>query len=337
MYAYNHSCKIVLVGECFVGKTALTQRLAHDLYNEKSNPTIGVDYTTKTFKMNDSNMVKLQIWDTAGQENFLSLIRTYYKDVGGAIIMYDVTKRSTFDKVEFWYNELKNNSGDNYPILLLANNTIQQLNITSVTGTNNKRSMSIIDALNTFSDRIDNVLEPGDVLMFDATTIHRGIFYKKQKHRRLIQLFDCVFDYDYDYYLRTILHVPCRNDCSTNISSILIKLNKNKKFSNLVNYLVYLNTAIGYSKLGNSLFSDEEFEYISTESNQTRINNPIKDKFERNNQYVINIKGVENIKEENRSIFMFISFTINYLIILIVSILLIYILFLLASKIKYII
>ena len=88
---------------------------------DKINPQITTFYTTKIFKMNDSNMVKLQIWDTAGQENFLSLIRTYYKDVGGAIIMYDVTKRSTFDKVEFWYNELKNNSGDNYPILLLAN------------------------------------------------------------------------------------------------------------------------------------------------------------------------------------------------------------------------
>ncbi len=121
MYSYNYSCKIVLVGECFVGKTALTQRLIYDMYNEKSNPTIGVDYSTKIFKMNDSRLVKLQMWDTAGQENFISLIRTYYKDVGGAIIMYDVKERSSFDRVEFWYNELKKNSGEDYPILILAN------------------------------------------------------------------------------------------------------------------------------------------------------------------------------------------------------------------------
>ena len=77
MYAYDFSCKIVLVGECSVGKTALTQRLVYDMYQKKMDATIGVDYSTKIFKMNDSARVKLQMWDTAGQENFISLIRTY--------------------------------------------------------------------------------------------------------------------------------------------------------------------------------------------------------------------------------------------------------------------
>ena len=56
MFAYDFSCKIVLVGECSVGKTALTQRLIYDTYQEKMNATIGVDYTTKIFKMNDEDM-----------------------------------------------------------------------------------------------------------------------------------------------------------------------------------------------------------------------------------------------------------------------------------------
>ena len=121
MFAYDFSCKIVLVGECSVGKTALTQRLIYDTYQEKMNATIGVDYTTKIFKMNHSSLIKLQMWDTAGQENFISLIRTYYKDVGGAIIMYDVCDKNTFNRVHFWYNELKKNALEDYPILIVGN------------------------------------------------------------------------------------------------------------------------------------------------------------------------------------------------------------------------
>ena len=121
MYAYDFSCKIVLVGECSVGKTALTQRLVYDMYQKKMDATIGVDYSTKIFKMNDTSRVKLQMWDTAGQENFISLIRTYYKDVAGGIIVYDVCDRRTFKRVKFWYNELKKNSGEDYPILIVGN------------------------------------------------------------------------------------------------------------------------------------------------------------------------------------------------------------------------
>lgn len=121
MFAYDYSCKIVLVGECSVGKTALTQRLVYDMYNKKMDATIGVDYSTKILKMKDSNLVKLQMWDTAGQENFISLIRTYYKDVGGAIIMFDLCDRRTFNRVHFWYNELKKNALEDYPIIIIGN------------------------------------------------------------------------------------------------------------------------------------------------------------------------------------------------------------------------
>ena len=121
MYAYDYSCKIVLVGEWSVGKTALTQRLVYDMYQKKVDATIGVDYSTKILKMTDSSLVKLQMWDTAGQENFISLIRTYYKDVGGAIIMFDLCDRRTFNRVHFWYNELKKNALEDYPIIIIGN------------------------------------------------------------------------------------------------------------------------------------------------------------------------------------------------------------------------
>ena len=91
------------------------------MYNKKMDATIGVDYSTKILKMSDSSLVKLQMWDTAGQENFISLIRTYYKDVGGAVIIFDLCDRRTFNRVHFWYNELKKNASEDYPIIIIGN------------------------------------------------------------------------------------------------------------------------------------------------------------------------------------------------------------------------
>ena len=181
---------------------------------------------------------------------------------------------------------------------------------------NNYKSMSIVQAINRFQTRVQNILEPGDVLMFDASTIHRVIFYNKQKNCRLIQLFDCVFDFDYDYYMGTITHVPGRNDCN-DISSNLLKVNKN--FSITLNRFVYLNTAIGYSKLGNKLCSVSDIYYISTETNQPRIYGP-RDQFYPNNHYIINVEGAKDIDNENRDMFTFLYFTLNYIIMLVVVI-----------------
>lgn len=184
---------------------------------------------------------------------------------------------------------------------------------------NNYKNLSLVQAINRFQTRVQNVLEPGDVLMFDASTIHRELFYNKQQNCRVIRLFDCVFDYDFDYYMKTITHVPCRNDCNDNITSNLLKLNKNNNFSNTLNQLVYLNAAIGYSKFGYKTYKSNDIYYISTETNHLRINGP-RDKFYLNNHYIINVEGVKDIDSENRDMFTFLSFTLNYIIMLVVFI-----------------
>ena len=79
-------------------------------------------------------------------------------------------------------------------------------------------------------------MNPGDLLLFNASLLHRGIFYKtKSKNRRLIQLFDCVSLRDMKKYEESILHIPCRNECSSLISNSLIKINKNKFSSDVAN------------------------------------------------------------------------------------------------------
>ena len=128
-----------------------------------------------------------------------------------------------------------------------------------VPSSNNHKKMSIPQAIHFYQKRKRLFLNPGDVLIFDATIIHRGIFYKKQADRRLIQLFDCVFKEDFDHYMKTIVHVPCRDQCNGTMAENIMAMNKNKILSYIISPIVYLNTAIGYSILGNTPFVEKNY------------------------------------------------------------------------------
>ncbi|XP_057318116.1 ras-related protein Rab-18 [Microplitis mediator] len=97
--------KLLMIGESNVGKSSILLRFTEDEFNENMQNTVGMDYKTKQMSI-DGNVVKLAIWDTAGQERFRTLTPSYYRDGQGAILMYDVTDRNTFIKLETWLDEL---------------------------------------------------------------------------------------------------------------------------------------------------------------------------------------------------------------------------------------
>ncbi|XP_076237652.1 ras-related protein Rab-18 isoform X1 [Calliopsis andreniformis] len=97
--------KLLMIGESNVGKSSIILRFTEDEFYEKMQSTVGMDYKTKQITI-DGNTVKLAIWDTAGQERFRTLTPSYYRDGQGAILVYDVTDRVTFMKLETWLNEL---------------------------------------------------------------------------------------------------------------------------------------------------------------------------------------------------------------------------------------
>ncbi|XP_055389287.1 ras-related protein Rab-18-B [Condylostylus longicornis] len=98
--------KLLIIGESNVGKSSLMLRFTENDFDEDQTLTIGVDFKTKILNIDGSN-VKLAIWDTAGQERFRTLTPSYYRDAQGAILVYDVTKRSTLQKLDAWLNELE--------------------------------------------------------------------------------------------------------------------------------------------------------------------------------------------------------------------------------------
>ncbi|XP_017843443.1 ras-related protein Rab-43 [Drosophila busckii] len=112
--------KIVLVGDCCTGKTSILQRFKTGNYVEKHGNTIGVDFSMKTIEI-ESKQVKLQIWDTAGQERFRTITQSYYRANNGVIIVYDITKRSTFANLQKWIEEVRRYTASNVLIILIGN------------------------------------------------------------------------------------------------------------------------------------------------------------------------------------------------------------------------
>ncbi|XP_069945108.1 ras-related protein Rab-18 [Cherax quadricarinatus] len=117
--------KILIIGESGVGKSSLLLRFTDDTFDPEQSATIGVDFKVKTISI-DGNTTKLAIWDTAGQERFRTLTPSYYRGAQGVILVYDVTKRNTFAKLDMWLNELDTYSTKTDIVKMLVGNKIDK-------------------------------------------------------------------------------------------------------------------------------------------------------------------------------------------------------------------
>ena len=117
---YDFIFKIVLIGDSGVGKTNILSRYLTDKFSSTTQPTVGVEFGSKIVKKGEK-LIKLQIWDTAGQERYKSITSAYYKGAKGAFVVYDISRKSTFDNVDKWINELKNNGSEDVFIMLVGN------------------------------------------------------------------------------------------------------------------------------------------------------------------------------------------------------------------------
>ena len=112
--------KIIIIGDLSSGKTNIISRYISNKFIQDSQPTIGVEMFSKEFKINEDTVIA-QIWDTAGQEKYYTLTSSYYKGAKGAIIVYDVSQRNTFLKVEKFVNDLKENCDKRVYTILVGN------------------------------------------------------------------------------------------------------------------------------------------------------------------------------------------------------------------------
>ena len=113
--------KILLLGDATVGKTCFLLRYTDDTFLDLHMATIGLDYRLKTMILENHKIVKVQLWDTAGQDKFRAITRNYYKGARGIILIYDVTNIKSYENIKKWINEIKEEISEKVSIVLIAN------------------------------------------------------------------------------------------------------------------------------------------------------------------------------------------------------------------------
>ncbi|KAM7256739.1 hypothetical protein ACFE04_012480 [Oxalis oulophora] len=141
-HEYDYLFKIVLIGDSGVGKSNILSRFTRNEFCLESKSTIGVEFATRTLQSREmqwweivvnlgfemlvspdieGKTVKAQIWDTAGQERYRAITSAYYRGAVGALLVYDITKRQTFENVQRWLRELRDHADSNIVIMMAGN------------------------------------------------------------------------------------------------------------------------------------------------------------------------------------------------------------------------
>ena len=117
---YDYMFRYIIVGDMAVGKSCILLQFTENKFRHQHDLTIGVEFGGKIVNVNDKT-IKIQIWDTAGQEAFQAITRTYYKGAIGALLVYDITRRETFEHIAKWIEEVRANSSKDTYLILIGN------------------------------------------------------------------------------------------------------------------------------------------------------------------------------------------------------------------------
>ena len=113
--------KVLILGDSTVGKTCFLVRYVDDSFDDSTLLSVGMDYRLKNVKTEDGTKVKLQIWDTCGQERYRSISKNYYKGANAIILVFSLIDKKSFDSVENWINQIKEEASESILIILVGN------------------------------------------------------------------------------------------------------------------------------------------------------------------------------------------------------------------------
>lgn len=120
--SYAYLFKYIIIGDTGVGKSCMLLQFTDKRFQPVHDLTIGVEFGARLITI-DNQQIKLQIWDTAGQESFRSITRSYYRDAAGALLVYDITRRESFNHLSRWLEEARQNGNPSMTVMLIGNKT----------------------------------------------------------------------------------------------------------------------------------------------------------------------------------------------------------------------
>ena len=113
--------KILLLGDSEVGKSCFLMRYADNVFVDNYITTIGLDYKLKYIQLDSGEIIKVQLWDTAGQDRYRTIAKNYYKGSHGILLLYDVTKTNSFENIREWIRDIREEVYEKAIIFLIGN------------------------------------------------------------------------------------------------------------------------------------------------------------------------------------------------------------------------
>ena len=179
------SFKIILIGPAFSGKTCLVKRYIFKKFSEDYQVTVGLDFQSKTIKMN-GKVFKMQIWDTAGTEIFQSLTTSYYRNSAGAIVVFDVGNKESFESLDTWIDFYRESNSTKEDLIYLVGNKIDINNrvISKEKAENYKNSKGLTNYFEASAKRGDNVEYLFNCIAQDIMKVHSKLFNEEKKGKK---------------------------------------------------------------------------------------------------------------------------------------------------------
>ena len=157
---YSYLFKIVLVGNTYVGKTSIADNFVDNIFLKNTDTTIGVDFKAKIFEV-DNIRFKIQIWDTAGQEKFRSICKSYYRCGNAILLVFDLTDYETFYDLRYWLKDVSNGN-PNASIFIIGNKADLPNRIVTKEVIENfvkENNLNYLECSAKTSENIDNIFE----------------------------------------------------------------------------------------------------------------------------------------------------------------------------------
>ncbi len=201
--SFNYLLKYIIIGDSSVGKSNILLRYVHNSFNPVFNTTIGVEFGSTNIEIN-KKIFRIQIWDTAGQENFRSITRAYYKNSVCALIVYDISSKESFNNISKWMSDCKNQSPKNILMILIGNkmDLIEKREVTYEEGKEfaDKNDMLFFETSaktgnnidNVFYDSASNIVQKMENGFYDLSDVSCGIKKSVNNEKTQVKIEDRV-------------------------------------------------------------------------------------------------------------------------------------------------